>query len=88
MARIATFLAYLHTLLIQVPQNGYYNISRLVQPQIRSIAESLTANTTNSGRGVGIGVGKEIEMQPMKPNKLDGMKHDSTTTASRRVRQS
>ena len=45
MARIAQFFSYLHDILIAVPQHGYHNISRVVQPQMRSICESFQANT-------------------------------------------
>ncbi|EXJ94604.1 hypothetical protein A1O1_03000 [Capronia coronata CBS 617.96] len=64
MAKISIFLGYLHALLIQVPQHGYHNISRVFQPQIRSLADSLTANTSR--------VGKEIELQSMKPKQTGG----------------
>jgi hypothetical protein len=61
MARISQFFAYLHSILIQVPQHGYHNISRVIQPQIRSLSESFTASSKRSG--------KDIELQPMKPNR-------------------
>lgn len=59
MARISRFFAYLHSLLIQVPQHGYHNISRVIQPQMRNLSEGFTANSSR--------VNKDIELQPMKP---------------------
>jgi len=73
MTRISTFFAYLHTLLIQVPQHGYHNISRIVQPQLRSISESILAN---SGRSK-----QDIELQTLKPKQKSG-KEDPTLTSS------
>ncbi len=65
MGRFTTFLACLHNLVIQVPQNGYHNISRVVQPQIRSLSESFTISggsgrtntntTTTTGKDIGQG---------------------------------
>ncbi|KIV96123.1 hypothetical protein PV10_00027 [Exophiala mesophila] len=43
MARITQFFSYLHSILTSIPQHGYHNISRVVQPQIRNISESFTA---------------------------------------------
>ncbi|KIX00997.1 uncharacterized protein Z518_10063 [Rhinocladiella mackenziei CBS 650.93] len=60
MARIAAFFAYLHTLLIQVPQHGYHNISRVIQPQIRSISEGFIASSSRVAN-------KDMELQPIKP---------------------
>ncbi|RMD42390.1 hypothetical protein DV735_g2713, partial [Chaetothyriales sp. CBS 134920] len=37
---MAKIFAYLHHLFLSVPQHGYHNISRVVQPQMRSISES------------------------------------------------
>ncbi|KIW50629.1 hypothetical protein PV05_09420 [Exophiala xenobiotica] len=61
MGRISQFFAYLHSILVQVPQHGYHNISRVVQPQIRSLSESFTASSNR--------ISKDIELQPMKPNR-------------------
>lgn len=43
MARIAQLFSYLHSVLTSIPQHGYHNISRVVQPQIRNISDSFTA---------------------------------------------
>ena len=42
MARIAQFFSYLHSIMLHVPEQQYHNISRLIQPQIRSIANTFT----------------------------------------------
>lgn len=60
MARgIPQFLACIHHFLIQIPQSGYHNISRLVQPQIRSLSEGLTAGSNR--------VSKNMNLKSMKP---------------------
>ncbi|KEF62872.1 uncharacterized protein A1O9_00845 [Exophiala aquamarina CBS 119918] len=61
MARIAQFFSYLHSILISVPQHGYHNISRVVQPQIRSISESFTVRVGKDPSKSG------IELQNLKP---------------------
>ncbi|KIW43261.1 uncharacterized protein PV06_04382 [Exophiala oligosperma] len=61
MARISRFFAYLHSLLIQVPQHGYHNISRVIQPQMRHLSEGFTANSSSRM------INKGIELRPMKP---------------------
>jgi hypothetical protein len=43
MARLTNWLSTLHAFLTALPQNGYHNISRVIQPQMRSISESLLA---------------------------------------------
>jgi len=69
MGRFTTMiLSCLHNLLIQLPQNGYHNISRVVQPQIRNISDGFTA-ASPIGRRAGRGnMGRDggIEMQSMK----------------------
>lgn len=67
MSRVSQFFAYLHSLIIQVPQHGYHNISRVVQPQIRSISESFLANPKSRA-------GTDIEMQAMKPRQTGVVK--------------
>ena len=63
---ITMILSCLHNLLIQVPQNGYHNISRVVQPQIRNISDGLTA-ASPLGRRVAHGTKDGgIELQNMK----------------------
>ena len=52
MAKIAQFFSYLHQVLISVPTNGYHNISRVVNPQMRSICESFQATNTRSRRNI------------------------------------
>lgn len=74
MARISQFFAYLHSILISVPQHGYHNISRVVQPQIRSISESFTVRMGKDPSLSG------IEMQSLKPR--------STTNATSRAESS
>lgn len=68
MARITNWLSTLHAFLTALPQNGYHNISRVVQPQMRSICESFQANPLRSKSG--------IELQSMKtrvrPTSLKG----------------
>ena len=59
MARLSAWLACIHHFLIQVPQHGYHNISRVIQPQIRSISESFIVSGSRSN--------KDIELQPLKP---------------------
>jgi hypothetical protein len=73
MARLARFFAYLHSLVISVPQQGYHNISRVVQPQIRGLSESFIQATSSSSSRAGGGGGSRatpgkdtmIEMQTM-----------------------
>ncbi|KIW68975.1 hypothetical protein PV04_04883 [Phialophora macrospora] len=65
---MTTILSCLHNLLIQVPQNGYHNISRVVQPQIRSLSDSFVAS---SSARPAAGMKADIELQPMKPKKVD-----------------
>ncbi|EXJ73647.1 uncharacterized protein A1O5_03409 [Cladophialophora psammophila CBS 110553] len=68
MGRFTTMiLSCLHNLLIQLPQNGYHNISRVVQPQIRSISESFTIATSASRRNAAARKEDGIELQPMAP---------------------
>lgn len=43
MARITSILECLHTVAVQVPEHQYHNISRLMQPQIRSVCDSFKA---------------------------------------------
>lgn len=61
-----TVLSCLHNLLIQLPQNGYHNISRVVQPQIRSITESFVASSTRVAPGMNK---QDIELQSLKSGK-------------------
>ncbi|ETI24926.1 hypothetical protein G647_04296 [Cladophialophora carrionii CBS 160.54] len=66
---MTTILSCLHNLLIQVPQNGYHNISRVVQPQIRSLSDSFVASSSvRPAAGMKKG---DIELQSMKPKKMD-----------------
>jgi len=67
MAKITNWLSTLHAFLTALPQNGYHNISRVVQPQMRSICESFQANSLRSKSG--------IELQTMKPRgRSNGLK--------------
>jgi len=52
MARIAQFFSYLHSIMLQVPQQQYHNISRLVQPQIRSIANSFMISSPKTRNAI------------------------------------
>ncbi|KIV82122.1 hypothetical protein PV11_04252 [Exophiala sideris] len=62
MARgIPQFLACIHHFLIQIPQSGYHNISRLIQPQIRSLSEGLTAGSNRVSKDIGF---KGIKPKP------------------------
>ncbi|KIY03132.1 uncharacterized protein Z520_01599 [Fonsecaea multimorphosa CBS 102226] len=68
MGRFTTMiLSCLHNLLIQLPQNGYHNISRVVQPQMRNISESFTVANSTARRGAAARKGNGIEMQSMAP---------------------
>jgi hypothetical protein len=46
-----SLLAYLHSLLTSIPQHGYHNISRVIQPQIRSLGESIIATAPSRAKG-------------------------------------
>ena len=74
MARISALLACIHHFLIQVSQHGYHNISRVIQPQIRSISESFIASGARSS--------KDIELQPLKP-KLPSSKGEAAKMQTR-----
>jgi hypothetical protein len=68
---MTTILSCLHNLLIQVPQNGYHNISRVVQPQIRSLSDSFVASSSvRPAAGMKKG---DIELQSMKSKKVDAV---------------
>jgi hypothetical protein len=63
---LTTVLSCIHNLLIQLPQNGYHNISRVVQPQIRNISDSFVASS--SMRTTAPGMNKsDIELQSIRP---------------------
>jgi hypothetical protein len=65
MARLTNWLSTLHAFLTALPSNGYHNISRVIQPQMRSISESLLARP--SGSATRRGRGETIEMQSLRP---------------------
>ena len=59
-----TMLSCIHNLLIQLPQNGYHNISRVVQPQMRNISDSFVASSSvRAAAGMKKG---DIEMRSIK----------------------
>ncbi|OAP65399.1 hypothetical protein AYL99_01371 [Fonsecaea erecta] len=68
MGRFTTMiLSCLHNLLIQLPQNGYHNISRVMQPQIRNISESLTIANSTARRSAAARKENGIELQTLAP---------------------
>jgi hypothetical protein len=62
MARLNQFFSYIHNLILHLPQNGYHNISKLMQPQMRCISESFTANPYLSNKKT-----KGLKMKSVKP---------------------
>ncbi|ETN41273.1 uncharacterized protein HMPREF1541_03208 [Cyphellophora europaea CBS 101466] len=76
MARITNWLSTLHAFLTALPQNGYHNISRVVNPQMRSICESFQANSRRAK--------DDIELQLLKPrSKQDGLKQTQRPAVTR-----
>lgn len=53
MARLTNFLQCLHSLLTSIPQQSYYNFSRVVQPQIRTVGECLERMVGSGSAGKG-----------------------------------
>lgn len=53
MARITEFFQYLHSIMLHIPQQQYHNISRLMQPQIRSLADSFTVLSPQTRKALG-----------------------------------
>lgn len=77
MAKIANWLSTWHAFLTALPQNGYHNISRVVQPQMRSLCESFQATSLRSK--------SDIEMRPLKPRgRNNGFKHAHRPAAAPR----
>ncbi|OQV02519.1 hypothetical protein CLAIMM_07706 [Cladophialophora immunda] len=72
MGRFTTMiLSCLHNLLIQLPQNGYHNISRVMQPQMRSLSESLTIANPAARRNAAARKENGIELQSIAPKTSD-----------------
>ena len=66
MAKITTWLSTIHALLTSLPQNGYHNISRVVQPQMRSICEVLQAGSSTSSGSSVMRTKTGLDLQGMK----------------------
>lgn len=58
MARISQFLSYLHWVMV-APQHQYHNISRVMQPQLRCIGESLLLGSSKTKK-------QEVPLQLLK----------------------
>jgi hypothetical protein len=67
MARLNQLFSYIHNLILHLPQNGYHNISKVMQPQMRCISESFTANPYVSSKKV-----KGLKMKSVKPAAKNG----------------
>lgn len=78
MAKITNWLSTWHAFLTALPQNGYHNLSRVVQPQMRSICESFQATSLRSSNK------SDIELQALKPrSRKAGLKNAQRSAAAR-----
>jgi hypothetical protein len=74
MARITNWLSTWHAFLTALPQNGYHNLSRVVQPQMRSICESFQAKSLRSKA--------DIQMQTFKSRSKNAASRNVQGTAT------
>lgn len=76
MARTTSLLACLHSVIVQVPEHQYHNISRVMQPQIRSLCDGLMAGAEQAKQE------EREQMLSSRPRTVDAESEVSRTTTT------